>query len=699
MQVLRDEDRDIARHVGELDAPVHAELSRQRLEIRAETSLVEAAGLGRKLHAHEEEAEFHVLVLIGIEDVDVVILDEEIDDGDDDAFAVGAIDQEYGGPGHGHDHDTCFRIRSGLGPTPMFDDVPGRVDALHAAVPASDFADRIPAGFAARTHGLPGAVRAANTVLDVEGQTGVDRLLRCYRGALAIVGMDGVEPAEIFGAGWRGAGEDLPLRVDGEVAAFRIGDPGRLRVQSNAVAIVVRAFAQGLFVLFEGGYIDDGNAHAQHLAGFVTDRLIGGEARRRRTTRLGGRSGDFRAAARLALDRALEVSFDLGVVFGGSVRHFATQQGRHGCSVHGRETLVQGHVTKFAIEKAEADGGAIVDGPQLRQALGGMTFERQRYVCDEGWDRLGGGARPDLRKHSGQFGRRDRAAELPAVLAQIRPRTAAEPIPSLIADISLSLEGHPTERLSQLRAIYDSAPVGLCFLDCELRYVNLNQRLAAMNGTTVAALLGRKVADAVPEVYAQVEGHLKRALKGEAYSGAELSAPPKEPGGPPSTRLAFYQPVRDETGEVLGVCVSIVDISTFKQNEETLSESADHYRHSIGLNPQSPWVTDAEGRNLTVNSQWQVLTGSTPPRGKDFGWLDAVHPADLERTTETSQQSIDSGQPLDVEYRIRGKNGAWQSMRSRGEARRNSVGEITRWYGSVECIDSPRHVIKHRRRA
>src|SRR5665213_4412474 len=270
MQVLRGEDRDVARHVGELDAPVHAELLRQRFEGGAEGGPVEAGGLGREFHTHEEESQFHILMLVGIEDVDVVVLDEKIDDGDDDALAVGAIDKEYGGPGHGHDHDTCFQNRSGLGPTPMLYDVPGRVDALHAAVPASDFADRIPAGFAARTHGLPGAVRAANTVLDVEGQTGVDRLLRCYRGALAIVGMDGVEPAEIFGAGWRGAGEDLPLRVDGEVAAFRIGDPGRLRVQSNAVAIVVRAFAQGLFVLFEGGYIDDGNAHAQHLAGFVT---------------------------------------------------------------------------------------------------------------------------------------------------------------------------------------------------------------------------------------------------------------------------------------------------------------------------------------------------------------------------------------------------------------------------------------------
>ena len=237
-------------------------------------------------------------------------------------------------------------------------------------------------------------------------------------------------------------------------------------------------------------------------------------------------------------------------------------------------------------------------------------------------------------------------------------------------------------------------PVGLCFLDCELRYVNVNQRLADMNGTSVSALLGRRVAVAGPGLYGQVEGPLKRALQGEACAGAELCAPPNELGGRPSTRLASYQPVRDETGEVLGVCVSIVDVSAFKLNEETLSESAGHYRHSLKLNPQSPWVTDAEWvTNLSIDfGAMPDLTGHTPPRAKDFGWLDAVHPDDLERTTEISQQSIDPGQPLDVEYRVRGKSGAWQSMRSRGEPRRNALGEITRWYGSVECIDGHKRV-------
>ena len=38
------------------------------------------------------------------------------------------------------------------------------------------------------------------------------------------------------------------------------------------------------------------------------------------------------------------------------------------------------------------------------------------------------------------------------------------------------------ERLAHLRTIYASAPVGLCFVDRELRYVSINNAMAEMNG-------------------------------------------------------------------------------------------------------------------------------------------------------------------------------------------------------------------------
>jgi hypothetical protein len=78
VRVLRDEEGDVLEVVGELDAPVHAELLGDGREGGAEGGLVEAGRVGGELDAHEEEAELDVLVLVGVEDVDVVLLTRKL---------------------------------------------------------------------------------------------------------------------------------------------------------------------------------------------------------------------------------------------------------------------------------------------------------------------------------------------------------------------------------------------------------------------------------------------------------------------------------------------------------------------------------------------------------------------------------------------------------------------------------------------
>jgi len=102
VRVLRDEEGDILHVVGELDAPVHAELSGDGGKGGAEGGLVEAGRVGGELDAHEEEGELDILMLVGVEDVDVVGLDQEVDDSDDDALAVRAVDEQDGGFGCWH---------------------------------------------------------------------------------------------------------------------------------------------------------------------------------------------------------------------------------------------------------------------------------------------------------------------------------------------------------------------------------------------------------------------------------------------------------------------------------------------------------------------------------------------------------------------------------------------------------------------
>jgi PAS domain S-box-containing protein len=169
-----------------------------------------------------------------------------------------------------------------------------------------------------------------------------------------------------------------------------------------------------------------------------------------------------------------------------------------------------------------------------------------------------------------------------AVPADQIPNLIAAPPRVISAELSApggewaisSLEALPSQRLAQLQAIYDGAPVGLCFLDRNLRYVSINQRLADMNGKPAAAYVGRTIGEMVPESFAALKPLLHRAMQGEAFSEVEGSRPPKKPGEAPWTALVSYQPAMDEANEVIGISIAVVDITEHKRTIEELARLA-----------------------------------------------------------------------------------------------------------------------------
>ena len=64
-----------------------------------------------RLEQQAMEAKLDILMLVGVEDVDVVALDQEVDDGGDDSLAVGAVDEQDGDLwiriGHGFQGERC----------------------------------------------------------------------------------------------------------------------------------------------------------------------------------------------------------------------------------------------------------------------------------------------------------------------------------------------------------------------------------------------------------------------------------------------------------------------------------------------------------------------------------------------------------------------------------------------------------------
>jgi PAS domain S-box-containing protein len=286
------------------------------------------------------------------------------------------------------------------------------------------------------------------------------------------------------------------------------------------------------------------------------------------------------------------------------------------------------------------------------------------------------------------FGRPVPAEELPAIVANDARLTHLPPLTGAAQEIEEQpyIEALPAQRFAHLQALYDGVPVGLCFLDHSLRFVSVNKRMVQLDGVSVAAHIGRRVVDVIPALFEQFEPYLFRALSGESLSGIEIRQPDAEDPKAFRTLLVSYQPARDEAEEVVGLCVAVVDITDRKHIEEALQESEDHYRHTVELSAQAFWTMAPTGGNLDIGPIWLQITGMTREECRGSGWLRAVHPDDLVYTLQRWQDTLATGLPIDIEFRIRDIDGDWRWMRSRGAPRRDSKGEVVRWYGSVEDI-------------
>lgn len=282
------------------------------------------------------------------------------------------------------------------------------------------------------------------------------------------------------------------------------------------------------------------------------------------------------------------------------------------------------------------------------------------------------------------YGKALPAEELPAAVSNFRLEQASATIDTVGRVSRGSFDVLPSVRLAQLQAVYDGAPVGLAFLDRDLRYRMLNRRLALMNGRPMEDHIGRTAAQMIPELFPIVEGYILRALNGEAIPGVEVTKPSID-GNEGKTILLSYEPARDEAGEVVGVSVAIVDLSPTRRAEKARREAEEHFRYMIELLPQIPWIMDSEGRALDVSQRWLEMTGMTGDEWRGFGWLNALHPDDLQPTLDAMNKSFENGDPIDIVYRVRRSEAdAWRPLRSRGAARVGADGKITCWYGCLE---------------
>ncbi len=158
------------------------------------------------------------------------------------------------------------------------------------------------------------------------------------------------------------------------------------------------------------------------------------------------------------------------------------------------------------------------------------------------------------------------------------------------------------QRLMEIEDLYNNAPVGLCVLDTELRWVRINERLAELNGFPAALHIGKQVRELMPLLADEVEQGMRKALEtGQPKLRIEIiGETPAQPGVQRSW-LESRLPIKDATGKVLGLNIVVEETTERKQVEEALQRSEARFKGIYESSPIGIEIYDPEGRLIHVN--------------------------------------------------------------------------------------------------
>ncbi|RAJ33059.1 ATP-binding protein [Pedobacter cryoconitis] len=203
-----------------------------------------------------------------------------------------------------------------------------------------------------------------------------------------------------------------------------------------------------------------------------------------------------------------------------------------------------------------------------------------------------------------------------------------------------------------------------------------------------AAVIGKPLATALPELDGQP--FLKILddvyISGLAYSKYEIPAMLENEGVLKKYYFdVLYQPILNQSGETDSILVVATDLTEQVEARKVIEENFLQFRQLADSIIQMVWVTDDKGMHEYYNQRWYDFTGSNFEHTKGAGWNQMFHPDDRERAREKWQHSLETGDPYEIEYRLKKHTDEYVWVLGRAAPFYNSEGKIIKWFGT--CTD------------
>ncbi|MDP2011931.1 MAG: PAS domain S-box protein [Phenylobacterium sp.] len=183
-----------------------------------------------------------------------------------------------------------------------------------------------------------------------------------------------------------------------------------------------------------------------------------------------------------------------------------------------------------------------------------------------------------------------------------------------------------------------------------------------------------------------------------------VTGPARLVGGGNPLEYSEYRITRPDTGEVrwlgrrgevlpaeadrppryIGVSFDITDM---KLAEAALRESEEQFRTLTETMPGFAWSALPTGALNYATQQWLAYSGLSLEQTVADGWLNAIHPDDLQRVAGVWTTCVATGDPYNIEFRLRRHDATYRWFLVRGLPVRDEAGAITRWVGAAAEVE------------
>lgn len=288
---------------------------------------------------------------------------------------------------------------------------------------------------------------------------------------------------------------------------------------------------------------------------------------------------------------------------------------------------------------------------------------------------------------------KDRPTGTPEHDASLSPQHSQRIIHELqVHQIELELQNEELRRaqveLDAVRAryfdLYDLAPVGYCTLSAKgiIKEANLTAAtlLGVVRGDVVGQPMSRFVLSDDQDIYYRHRQQLF-ATKEPHVCRVRLLRPFDQPFW---ARLEATV-AQDDENDAPECRVVLSDISETMRTEAVLAESELKYRTLADSGQALIWTAGPDKQCDYFNQPWLDFTGRTLEQERGDGWLQGVHPHDIDRCLHTYVAAFESRTKFSMEYRLRHSSGDYRWILDDGTPRFDGQGHFLGYIG--HCLD------------